>query len=400
MAKVVSRGHKRIVSNDGRIRWNQGDGSFKLSTKALAILPDEQGGAPGDIQAAIDTLTTANGGTVYLKNGTYIPNTSITVPSNITIVGESAGAVIIDFQNSLHQVLVSGSNVYTTGKIAVTNRSTTVTGTGTLWTSAMIGQTLLVRGVYYIITNVASSTSLTIDTPYEITTESNITYAVADPVANVFLKNMTVVNSAALDGAVNVRYCIGSVLDTVYVYDSVIGLNFLHSSGLGSSGWTIIGCSIGYSASYCGSWALADYFALDNGVNIYLYKMIGCSINNATVSSSTGNGITLESCRSVGLYDHTFTTNEGNGIECISSSDIEMFGMTVQYSGNDGIALTLGNARIGIQNVTLQGNTGYGINIAASSNSKNSLVMNFYTGNGAGTLRDLGTATISANNQT
>lgn len=51
---------------------------------------------------------------------------------------------------------------YITGTVAVTAGSTTVTGTGTVWTSGMIGRSIRLGNWYYEITAVASATSLTI----------------------------------------------------------------------------------------------------------------------------------------------------------------------------------------------------------------------------------------------
>ena len=54
---------------------------------------------------------------------------------------------------------------YSTGTVDVTLDSATVTGTGTTWTSAMVGRQIIVNGVapLYTILSVESATSLTID---------------------------------------------------------------------------------------------------------------------------------------------------------------------------------------------------------------------------------------------
>jgi len=71
---------------------------------------------------------------------------------------------------------------YTTGNIsAVTNGGTTVTGSGTSWNSTMVGRMIRITnlgttnagdGVWYEISAVASTTSLTLAEPYEGTTIS------------------------------------------------------------------------------------------------------------------------------------------------------------------------------------------------------------------------------------
>lgn len=54
---------------------------------------------------------------------------------------------------------------YNTGTATVTQSSTTVTGAGTTWTTAMVGRQFFTngRGAYYTITDVPSVTSLTLD---------------------------------------------------------------------------------------------------------------------------------------------------------------------------------------------------------------------------------------------
>lgn len=71
---------------------------------------------------------------------------------------------------------------YTTGTVQVTNGSTTITGTGTTFTSNMIGRMLTVTdgsdGNWYEITAVANTTSLTVKTPIVGTSGSGKTYRI------------------------------------------------------------------------------------------------------------------------------------------------------------------------------------------------------------------------------
>lgn len=67
---------------------------------------------------------------------------------------------------------------YNTGTATVTQNSTSVSGVGTTWTSAMIGRQFFVtgRGPFYTITAVGSSTSLTLDRVYAGVSASGVTY--------------------------------------------------------------------------------------------------------------------------------------------------------------------------------------------------------------------------------
>lgn len=69
---------------------------------------------------------------------------------------------------------------YTTGTAAVTVGSTGVVGTGTTWTSAMIGRrfALSYGGPWYRITAVGSTTALTLDHAYVEATNASATYCI------------------------------------------------------------------------------------------------------------------------------------------------------------------------------------------------------------------------------
>lgn len=85
---------------------------------------------------------------------------------------------------------VDGTNA-TAGTVAVTNGSATVTGTGTNFTSAMVGGGFIKTGdtASYKITAVASTTSLTLGTVYAGTTSSGSAYTIrhtGNPVTGQF----------------------------------------------------------------------------------------------------------------------------------------------------------------------------------------------------------------------
>lgn len=69
---------------------------------------------------------------------------------------------------------------YTTGTVAMTNNSKTVTGTGTTWTSAMVGRKIRFGSdnAYYRISAVGSTTSITLEVVYQGTTDTDATYSI------------------------------------------------------------------------------------------------------------------------------------------------------------------------------------------------------------------------------
>lgn len=76
---------------------------------------------------------------------------------------------------------------YTDGTVAVTNNSTLVTGTGVTFTEAMEGRWLEItstsntgQGYFYLITDVPTSSTLTISPSYEGATGSTLTYRIGE----------------------------------------------------------------------------------------------------------------------------------------------------------------------------------------------------------------------------
>lgn len=70
--------------------------------------------------------------------------------------------------------------VYNTGTVAVTRESTLVTGTGTTWTSSMVGRQFRVstNNPIYTIKQFNSATSITLDQPYGGSTDTGLDYQI------------------------------------------------------------------------------------------------------------------------------------------------------------------------------------------------------------------------------
>lgn len=66
--------------------------------------------------------------------------------------------------------------LYNTGTITVTLNSDSVTGSGTVWTTSMKGQKLIVGSETYKIASVPNATTLTLTQPYQQASNSSLTY--------------------------------------------------------------------------------------------------------------------------------------------------------------------------------------------------------------------------------
>ena len=90
---------------------------------------------------------------------------------------------------------------YSTGTVTVTNGSTTVTGSGTSWTSSMEGRQLIIGGQkpFYDIETVGGATSLTLRSAYTDVGAAGITYSIDNVMLECpadFLTFLTVVDTS------------------------------------------------------------------------------------------------------------------------------------------------------------------------------------------------------------
>lgn len=94
---------------------------------------------------------------------------------------------LLDWDFLLKDDALATVNEYTTGTISLTQGSATVTGSGTTFTSAMVGRRILPSGSTrsYKITAYSSSTSITIESVYEGSTISGVSYSIAKDTFNL-----------------------------------------------------------------------------------------------------------------------------------------------------------------------------------------------------------------------
>lgn len=374
--------------------------STTLGTAKAFVSTNGDNGDYTNINSAIAFVNSDGGGEVFIRNGVYNLTSNVSVPSNVTLQGETSEGVVLDFLNQPYQLICQGSNTYTTGTVSATNNSVTVTGSGTTWTSGMVGQSIYLSGLVYVIVAVNSATNLTIDVVFEETTFTNQVYAIATPLIDITVSNMTVQNSTATTGAVYAQYTNASSFQNLNVLDSTIGYGFNFCSGWDPiRGFNIIGCDTGVNVDNAGAWSFKDFLIFESTTsNMTLNRMVSCEISNFSSSSSSGSSIVFTNCAEIDMYGFTNITNGGKGIELTSCSDIELFAGSVKNNSSDGLKLTATNTRVSVHNISFISNTGYGINIAAISNTSNIITACFFSGNGSGTINDLGANTVIAMN--
>jgi len=355
--------------------------------------------APGqNIQTAINQMALV-GGTVFLTNGIHYVNNDLILANNVTIRGENGVGTVIDFGNHPYGIRIKGSNVYNTGTASVNVGSMNVSGSGTTWTSSMIGQQIFLSGYAYNILTVPSTTSLTIDQQYTSPGLSgnlvNGSYAICNAIGGVELFEITVQNSS--DEAIDIEYTnISIIMENVQVYTSNYGIYINQCGGFTYNNGYIYACNYGF---YCYN---SDAITFQNissyniaiGDGIYFNNSGDSTIFNFDSSNCNGNGITFVNSFNTEIYAGTVNDNSGKGIEMVSGNNsIVLEGCTISGNTSDGVKLTATSNQNIVGSNVITANGGWGINIANANCSNNILNGNVYTTNTAGTYTNSGTST-------
>lgn len=369
---------------------------FDVFQRRTSIIAN--GADAGEIQDALDYLAAGEGGVVFLRNGTYIFDADISVPSNCTLQGETGDGVVLDADGAAVQLKVIGTDVYSTGTITVSNGDTTVTGSGTTWDVSMVGQSIHLRGIYYVITAVNSTTELEIEAPYESFDLSGSIYSIATPANGVTIDSLTIIDSTDANGAVQIQYGQDISCLDVTVLDSTLGAKITNCWTVNFADGFFAGCTKGLEFSDSSTWTLYNFEVYGStGNNVELTRIYNVSYSNFSNSTAGDGAIVLDSCSNMGLYDFSLAAPTGIGIELTGCTDIEIFGANIANSGSDGVKLTSGNERISINNLSLLENGGWGINIAGATDT--TITGSYFDGNTSGTITNSGTDTTLIGNR-
>lgn len=353
-----------------------------------------------DIQAAINYVNGVGGGIVFVRDGTYYVAKNVTLYSNITLQGETQGAEIIF--TGPYSIKANGTSIYTTGTVAVTNGLTTVTGSGTSWsTNLTTAHHIDINGVAYGIASVNSNTSITLTSAYFGATASGLSYKAAIYAANITVENFTLIGTASsvvdFDYALLPTFtnltiptpgtsgllltnCVETVVDTVVVI------------GAGGSGISATGCDLINFTRCLSAGSTSHGFVLSGCTGIIFYS---CPSN-----SNGGDGFNITDGSNCAWLISEASANTGKGISLAGAATGSiMLGGSFSGNGSDGIKLagTVTGTTIGPA-VSLQGNTGYGVNISVSGVVGTSVLGCQFNSNTAGDTNNSGTGTFRANN--
>ena len=378
------------IDAEGNAEFNNGTfrGTFNIGGTVITIDNTE------DIQTNIDAINTAGGGILYLQAGTYNLTASVSVPTGVALRGVVRDDVILDFGGGAYSVQSVGSNAYTTGTVTINDTETTVVGSGTTFTSGMVGRTIFLNDSYYEITAFTDTTHITISPAYSGTNLSGATYAIATPTTNVFVGSLTIQNSSS--SGMKFQYNTNSFFDDSNVYDTAIGLDVDNSVGSFYTNLLLDSNTENLNFSYVYSWTIDGGFvnnATNNGIT--MSNGGNATFFNTGIDNCGADGMNLTNISNVSFISWTFSRNGGQGVEFVSGcNDNQLIGGASDGNTSDGIKFTATSDRNHVVAVTSKNNGGYGINIAAATCDDNVINSPSYSGNSSGTLSDSGTGTV------
>lgn len=376
------------IDSDGNAEFNNGTfrGTFVLGGVIITI------NNINNLQSAINTVGAQGGGIVNLEPGTYNATASFTYLNGVTIDGNGA---VIDFGGTANNFSAIGTNPYSTGTLAVNFGSGSVTGTGTIWTAAMIGQSILIGDYWYLITARASNTAITISPVFRAPNVSGVTYVIVTTITGVNLKNITLTNNIT-NPLFDFRYCDGLVMDGLITTSSPQGIRGRDSANLQWLGSTIQNCTAGMlfnNVPYC---TLSNFTVLDitGGTGMDLIGVTNTAISPGSIQRVTGVGMKFTNCLNLGFLNYSIIETTSHGIEFVSgNSDVDLASGYINTAGGDGVKLTASSNRISITTTNVFNTTGYQFNIANANCNNNMVSTNSGDGTGSGAIQNLGTST-------
>lgn len=350
-----------------------------------------------NLNTVLSDLSSAGGGILYLKAGTYTLSSALTYYSNITIRGISQNATILDFNNTGVGIVAAGSSVYTTGTLTSITGGVNVTGFGTSWLANVTpGQQLFLNNRWHVIAAVNSDTSITLAESYGgPTVTAGTSYRIASPMVNIALEQLTVKNATG-DGF-NIDDVREVELSNLLFLDCNVGFTMTNTSEITTNIVTTASCtSDGYQLTNVGFGGLTTLSSAGNGGNgATINDMNTIFVSTSSCAANTGDGYNLTDVSNSAFIVEA-SANGGQGIELVSGCDNNfIYAGLIENNTSDGIKLTAtcDNNTIG-SSCNVLNNGGYGVNIAASTCDDNLIIGVHFEGNTSGSINDSGTGTV------
>jgi len=286
-----------------------------------------------------------------------------------------------------------GTDVYTTGTVSISNGDTTLVGSGTTFTSAMVGRSVWLDSYWYLITSFTDTTHLEIDT-FEGTDLTNSAYVISDINNNSIISTLTIQNCSTR--GVDIEYSNNPKLDDLSIYNCPVGIyqNYvLYSQLLVFSAYNDVNMDANnINGMYIN---FSDFSYSTSGDGLVMTNVVKSTFFNSETISNVGNGISMTDCRYNSFVSVINNKNGGIGIEFVSGNYDNQIGEgTIRNNVSDGIKFTGTSDRNSICQISVLSNGGYGVNIANANCDNNVINSVCYDSNTSGMLNDLGTGTI------
>ncbi len=269
------------------------------------------------------------GAVIFICNGAYTETADIELKDGQKLIGASRDGVVITLGD--HQLIANGDEGYGTSTVSISNGSSTVTGSSTVWTQILNDNDyIILNGVPYQISEVVSDTELTLADVFQGESLSGADYYAGTFLSDIELRNFTVTGHAPAtgEGAVYLQGVINSLVENVCVSDNSSSTQGLYID----YGWNS---------------KINDCEFSNNSTGMYLRRVSNSQISAIFTHNNSTYGI--------GLADAQY-----NNCSDISSINNNLTGIHVSGSTyND------------FNNIQTKNNNYYGINIWSGSSYNN-----------------------------
>lgn len=347
-----------------------------------------------NINRAIDKVYANGGGTVFLESGTHKPNYHIVMKNGVILEGQSSAFVFIDFQSQAYQLQIAGTDSYTDGTVTANFGSTTIEGAGVTWTAAMEGRSILLDGLWYVISSVTDGDTLEIATIFVGQNIAGAAYAIANASNEIRLVNLTIKNSAL--AAVKNIYSHETYINDVEVDSCAAAYDFDYVSNCTfekSDATSIVGNVL--DINIAGAISISQVGFVGSGGNGITMTNVTNSVIMDSYILGHVDGLSMTNCTACGISGTTFSRNSSNGIELVSgNSGVSILHTGCFLNGSDGIKMTGTDDYNLVSSCILHFNGAYGWNIANADCDINTMGVNSFRSNTSGTYSDSGTGTV------
>lgn len=300
--------------------------------------------------------------------------------------GATGGTITTSGGNTIHTFTSNGTFT------PVPLSRTVVQGIGTTFTSAMVGQDILLGGAWYPITAVNSATSLTIALPYSGTPISSGTYTIATTISDSRINDVYITN--ALYG-IDIQYAKDCYFVNPIVSASVVGYKAQTSANSHWENARAVACNSGMELTSCSLMAVNEYGGLANvaGNGLTMTSCLNIDIAAGYISGNSANGISFTSCEDCSFLG-IVKANGGKGIELVTgNNNITIHNSAIEDNTSDGIKITALSDNSFVQSCSLARNGGYGVNILYPDDDNNIIIGNNFVSNTSGAMNNVGTGT-------